>query len=123
MVRDTALNVELQAQERNCGLRAIASRRKEVFIVRMHDGRRADHAILFDANAGIGLHAEESHIFLLSDSSLRRCGRPSTRRVRIQDVRVVEHILKKRAPKRDYSQVADVIDVDVLPAPRRPETN
>ena len=113
VVRDPALNVELQAQGRHRGFTAIASRTDGVFAVKIRDGCMVDHAVMVDANAGIIVDSEETDVLLLSARNLHRCGGPSTRKLRIQEVRVLERINSKRNRGRTDSDA--IIDVDAAP--------
>lgn len=113
--RDAAPNIELQTQERNHGFRAIASRTNGVFVFRMRDECRVDHAVIEDANAGIIADSEGTDALLLSAKKLQRCGGLSTQKLRIEEVRVVQRIEEKRTRGQSYTEVDEVIYVNGLP--------
>lgn len=117
------MSVEPQGHDRHRVFRAIAIRTEGFLVVGMRDGCRLDHAVMVDVNLGIIVDLEESDVLLLSARSLQRRGVPSTRKLRIQEVRVVERIEMKRAREQEYTQVVDVIDVYALLAPKLLKTN
>lgn len=73
---------------------------------------------MVDANAGIVLNSKDFDFPQLSLRDLHRWGGPTTRKLGLQELRVVERIEVKRGGKRHYSEVVDMIKVNELPTQR-----
>lgn len=65
-VRDPSPNKELEGQERQRGFTGIAIRTVRLFVVRICDWCRVDHAVMFHANNGIIVDSGESKVLLIS---------------------------------------------------------
>ncbi len=79
----------IQHPERRTAFEAIASRQSGVYIVRLRQDDRVDHAVVVDANRGVIIDSEESTAIVLTADNLAKCGGASATKLRVKEVREV----------------------------------
>lgn len=71
-IRNVKLHKAIQSCDRSWPFRVLSARRKSAFIVRLHEDRYRDHALVRDATNQYLLHLVEQNILNLSKQTLGR---------------------------------------------------
>ena len=89
VAREENIQMAIQSADRWAAFRALAGRTTGVFIVRLQEVRRVDHAVVVDAGARVIIDSEEATAIELSAKNLSRCGGDEACQLRVIEVRQV----------------------------------
>ncbi len=87
--RDADVQQAIQASDRWSAFRVLRAKRQGVFVVRLHEAKLVDHAVVVDANSGVIIYSEESTALVLASAVLQRCGGENGRNLRVIEVRAI----------------------------------
>ena len=92
IVRDQELQQAIQNSDRCFAFNKIAARREGVFLVRLREDARVDHAVVVDAGRRVIIDSEETFALALSADILKRCGGDEAKNLRVFELREVTAI-------------------------------
>ena len=88
-VRDGEVQRAIQVSDRRAAFKLLAAKQSGIFILRLHEAKLFDPAVVVDADAGVSVESEVSAAILLSGENLERCGGDKERRIRVMEVREI----------------------------------
>lgn len=83
------LHRSIQKSSARSSFEKMASVKRGVFVVRLHDGGPIDHSVVLDSRKGVIYDSEECSAILLTAKNLMRCGGPYGSNARVHTVREI----------------------------------